>query len=205
MSDATTLKILAHQLQQLPPDQPPTRDDDDDIDVDLHDQSNYHLCSHVFFDGATCRDVAEAGHKFCRWHSTLEKRQNRAIQFAKRPRKNAIRTLEIPSIEDAFSHQLALQAVIDSIVAGAIGRGDAKQLLYALQISQVNILGKIDIPRDKFKARELEKMLEWEAREQRDAARARAAKHAQKSEKKNPQSARSTPSPATAVDVSTKR
>jgi hypothetical protein len=156
-------------------------------DISLYNREDYHLCEHVFHDGSECQCVAGANHKYCHWHTTSEQRLARRTKYAKRRTKNSILGLVIPNIEDAYSLQVAVHEVIDAIVEGRVKDRSAGHLLYALQISQNNLKGKIALPTHRRSKLELKFFLETQLEDQREAERTRARERANK---KPPQPAR---------------
>ncbi len=165
----------------------PCTDLDDAIDemkIDIHDRSKPHICTHMFHDGSFCRDIAMAGQDYCRWHSTAADRERRQVQSDRKRRSNAIENLNIPTIEDAYSHQLAMQRVLDAILDGRLRGRDAGHVLYWLQISQHNIQGKLNIPRHKLNEQELEYRFREELRDKIHAERERLRVREEKRESK---------------------
>jgi hypothetical protein len=104
----------------------------------------------------------------------------------------AIKELVIPTIEDSYSLQVAIHAVMDAIIDGRADHGRAGHLLYALQISQNNIRGSFRFPRTRFTESHLEDLLQDELRAEREAERERAEK---RKLKKPPQSIKILPEP----------
>jgi hypothetical protein len=135
---------------------------EEEVEVNLFDRNNSHLCEHLFADGAFCKMVAPRDEQFCHWHATAEDREERRYKYEKRRSKTAIKGLIIQTIEDSYSLQLAIHEVMDAIIDGRADRTRAAQLLYALQISQNNIKGHFRFPRTRFNHMDLESLLEEE-------------------------------------------
>jgi hypothetical protein len=146
---------------------------EEQIEFDLYNFNEIHLCEHQFEDGAFCHMVAPAGDHFCRWHATADDRLQRRFKYDKRRSKFAIKELIIPLIEDQYSLQLAIHEVMDAIIDGRVDQRRAGHLLYALQISQNNIRGHFHFPRVRLTEALLETSLEEQLEEERKAQRER--------------------------------
>jgi hypothetical protein len=154
-------------------------------DINLYNHEDYHLCEHVFHDGSECQCVAGAHHKYCHWHTTSAQRLARRTKYSNRRTKNSIPGLVIPTIEDPYSHQIAVHEVIDAIIEGRIKERSAGHLLYALQIAQNNLKGKIALPTHRRSKLELKWFLQAGLEDQREAENAQPCAN-----KKPPQSAK---------------
>ena len=149
-------------------------------EIDVTDISKPHACTHMFHDGNTCMNVAAPGEDFCFWHDTAAKREERRMHWAaKRRHKKAIPDLDIPTIEDPESLQIAIHEVMDAIIDGRLTDRRAGWLLYGLQLSRSNIKYQLKFNKMRYSLFNLMDDLEEEA-EERKALRA---------EKKLPQSA----------------
>jgi len=144
------------------------REEEDDICIT--DFEKDHVCRHEFHDGSACMNVASPREHFCRWHRTAAEREARRIAYAKRRTKNAIRDLQIPMIEDPESLQLAIHEVMDAIIDGRVKDRRAGHLLYALQLAQSNLKGKLFLRHSKYDVFNLMNDLE-DALQARQAAR----------------------------------
>jgi hypothetical protein len=149
--------------------------EEQEIEVDLQNFNQAHLCEHEFEDGALCQMVAPSGEHFCRWHATAADRLERRYKYEKRRSKTAIKELIIPSIEDQYSLQLAIHEVMDAIIDGRADSRRAGHLLYALQISQNNIRKHFYFPRVRLTEGLLETCLEEQLEQERKAQRERGA------------------------------
>jgi hypothetical protein len=85
---------------------------------------NTHRCRHIKVDGSGCGSRAITGEKHCYWHQTLYRQ----------PKK-----LELPALEDSNALQIALNRVVQAIVAGNTDVRTASSLLYAFSLAQVNL------------------------------------------------------------------
>ena len=174
-----------------------TETTEQEIDVDMFDETNLHLCGHKFHDGASCRCIARQNQRYCHWHTTAVQRQARRVQYAKRRTKGAIRDLIIPMIEDPYSLQIAIHEVMDAIIDGRVKDRRAGHLLYALQLSQCNMTQKLQLDRHRWHEIELKWFLEAELEEKREAEKLRREKRLLK---KQPQSV---PAPAATTEATT--
>ena len=154
-------------------------------DFDINDFENVHVCSHVFQDGSSCMNVAGPRQHYCRWHRTAAEREERLIAYSKRKNKNAIPDLDIPTIEDPESLQIAIHEVMDAIIDGRLEGRRAGQLLYALQLSLSNVKRKLHFIRDRYSVFNLIDDLD-EAQKEREQKKQEAA--AKRANKKPPQS-----------------
>lgn len=137
-------------------------------DIDFTDINQAHACEHVFHDGNTCMHVAPPGEQFCRWHDTAAKREERRMQWAaKRRNRKAIPDLDIPTIEDPQSLQIAIHEVMDAIIDGRLTDRRAGWLLYGLQLSRSNIKYHLHNPKMRYSLFNLIDDLEEDAKEKR--------------------------------------
>jgi hypothetical protein len=162
--------------------------DADELEVDLHDIKRDHLCFHTFHNGSFCDEVAMAGQRYCRWHSTAADRLARRVKASKRRTKEAIRDLLIPMIEDVYSHQIAVQEVMDAIIDGRLVDNRAAHLLYALQLAQNNIRKTMYFSHDKYTSASLENTLKEQLIEKLAAKYRHADTEKRTAKKKPPQS-----------------
>jgi hypothetical protein len=160
-------------------------------DIDLNNFNEVHECEHVFHDGNSCMNVAGPQQHFCRWHRTAAEREERRISYASRRRnKDQIEDLEIPTIEDPESLQIAIHEVMDAIIDGRLKNHQAGHLLYGLQLSLSNVKRRLHFPRTKYSVFNLINDLE-EAFEERKLEK-QAAQERRALKKKPPQSVKLT-------------
>jgi hypothetical protein len=137
----------------------------------------YPQCRYVRPSGGTCNSPALKGSHWCYYHGGLQQRQTirhsrrRAdgrfialpppqpegdatvdygtypVDTAKPGESNAQISLDLPSLEDAVSIQLALIDVAQALAANRIDTKRAGLLLYALQVASANV-EKMHIPRN---------------------------------------------------------
>jgi hypothetical protein len=87
-------------------------------------------CRHIRVNGERCRALAMQDAPFCWFHRNIRRR----------PKKEGPEPiLDLPTLEDAESIQLALSDVICSLAAGRINSKSAGTLLYGLQIAGSNL------------------------------------------------------------------
>ncbi len=96
----------------------------------------YHrvLCCHIKPNGQPCGSPALTGRKYCYFHY---------LWRTERPRRRSqpkTRLGQLPLLEDPNAVQLALQQVLNAIVANRIDLPRARLLLYGLQTAAVNVL-----------------------------------------------------------------
>jgi hypothetical protein len=148
-------------------------------DSDINDFESVHVCAHVFQDGSSCMNVAGPRQHYCRWHRTAAEREERLVAFSKRKNKNAIPDLDIPTIEDPESLQIAIHEVMDAIIDGRLEGRRA--------VSLSNVKRKLHFIRDRYSVFNLIDDLD-EAQKEREQKKQEAA--AKRANKKPPQSAK---------------
>ncbi len=80
-------------------------------------------CQHQLLNGLTCAQPALRGRKLCRFHDTTHRQKDYSL----------------PLVEDATSLQFALMQVMRAIADNALDTKRAALMLYALQISAMNL------------------------------------------------------------------
>ncbi len=141
-------------------------------------------CHHLFTDGAQCLGSAVRGSAYCRWHVHAALRQQRRDGYRGRHRVHSIPGLELPTIEDPASLQVAVHEVLDAIIDGRVRDRRAGWLLYGLQIAQANLPGKLILPAKRDTVFD-----ELKRRREQEARAKRAARRTEANTKKPPQSA----------------
>jgi hypothetical protein len=130
----------------------------------------YPECRYVRPSGGTCNAPALKGSHWCYFHGRLQERKSirhshrradgrfialpqpegdrlRTIDYGTYPDRIDSASLDLPSLEDAVSIQLALIDVAQALAANRIDTKRAGLLLYALQVASANVQ-KMHIPLD---------------------------------------------------------
>ena len=87
-------------------------------------------CRHIRSNGRRCRSLAMQGSSFCWFHTTTRKRAQPSVVGE---------ALDLPTLEDAESIQLALGDVLRGLANGKMDVRSANTLLYGLQIASTNL------------------------------------------------------------------
>lgn len=87
-------------------------------------------CRHIRTNGHRCRALAMLDTPFCWFHQTIRRRTKK---------EGPEPILELPTLEDPESVQLALSDVLCALAAGRINAKSAGTLLYGLQIAGANL------------------------------------------------------------------
>ncbi len=89
-------------------------------------------CKHIKADGEFCGSPALREREYCYFHLTA---RGRRLRMQKQIMKGEFHSLQLPTLEDANSIQVALMQVMDALVRGQIDTKVSGQLLYGLQIA----------------------------------------------------------------------
>lgn len=92
-------------------------------------------CQHLKANGVRCGSPAMREYLYCYFHQ-LWRAQAEAQPY--RPDPNAF-LYKLPLLEDANGVQLAIQQVLDAVVAGRLDLKSAHTLLYGLQTASANV------------------------------------------------------------------
>src|ERR1700729_2851607 len=99
-------------------------------------------CQHIKVDGTNCGSPAMREEKCCYFHVQW-RLKSRKIKFIAHQRENERAneraTLNLPTLEDANSVQLALAEVMRALATQQIDHRTAALLLYAFQIASYNV------------------------------------------------------------------
>lgn len=100
---------------------------------------SYHLCRHIRTNGRRCKAASLQGNIWCFYHQRLHAthqafRQTEATRGYLIPGQN----IELTTLEDRESIQLALSVVINSLATGHLDTKRATALLYGLQVASSN-------------------------------------------------------------------
>jgi hypothetical protein len=83
-------------------------------------------CEHIRINGALCRCPAMKGKRFCYFHEKSRKRMK-------------LKSLDVGSLEDHNSVQMAIQQVIRAVMMGLLDQKIAGLALYGLQTASANL------------------------------------------------------------------
>ena len=83
-------------------------------------------CQHVKTNGTRCKSPAMRNHLFCYFHRQIHDRPNFEV-------------VEIGTLEDANSVQMAIQQIVSAVVRGMIDHKAAGLALYGLQTAAMNL------------------------------------------------------------------
>jgi hypothetical protein len=100
-------------------------------------------CRHIKTNGNQCRGVALRGQPLCYFHDRLQSRERRlqaqpALTLANASQPASL-ALNIPTLEDADSIQVALSLIASALASNQLDPRRAGPLLYALQIASRNL------------------------------------------------------------------
>jgi hypothetical protein len=93
-------------------------------------------CKHVKANGEFCGSPALRGREYCYFHLTV---LGRRLRTQKHIMKGENHYLQLPTLEDANSIQMALMQVMDALLRDQIDTKVAGLLLYGLQIASSNL------------------------------------------------------------------
>ncbi len=94
---------------------------------------SYSPCHHLKANGVWCGSPALRGHRYCYFHHAW--RETRP-KFDARRKPTAV---ELPVLEDANAVQVALQRLMQAVLADQVDSRKAGLLLYALQTAASNL------------------------------------------------------------------
>ena len=120
-----------HDLQSPPPG--PTQHPS--LEERLDRANRARRCQHIRANGLRCGSPAMREYLYCYFHQ-LWRAQAEYQPF--RPDPNAF-LYKLPLLEDANGVQLAIQQVLDAVVAGRLDLKSAHTLLYGLQTASANV------------------------------------------------------------------
>ena len=102
----------------------------------------YELCRHVRTNGLQCKGAALSGGLWCYFHHRLHQRHN-AFRPTPATRGYLIpgQHIELTTLEDRESVQVALSVVINALATGQLDTKRATALLYGLQLASHNARG----------------------------------------------------------------
>jgi hypothetical protein len=93
-------------------------------------------CKHVKANGEFCGSPALRGREYCYFHLTV---LGRRLRTQKHIMKGENHYLQLPTLEDANSIQMALMQVMEALLRDQIDTKVAGLLLYGLQIASSNL------------------------------------------------------------------
>jgi hypothetical protein len=93
-------------------------------------------CKHVKANGEFCGSPALRGREYCYFHLTV---LGRRLRTQKHIMKGENHYLQLPTLEDANSIQMALMQVMEALLRDQIDNKVAGLLLYGLQIASSNL------------------------------------------------------------------
>ncbi len=99
----------------------------------------YPICRHIRTNGYQCGSPALATGAFCFYHQEFHTR-HRGFRHTELTRKYLIsgQHIELNSLEDRDSVQIALSVVINALACGQLEPRRATALLYGLQLASMN-------------------------------------------------------------------
>lgn len=102
----------------------------------------YELCRHVKTNGLQCKAAALNGGIWCYFHHRLHQ-QHRTVRQTQATRGYLIpgQHIELTTLEDRESVQVALSVVINALATGNLDIKRATALLYGLQLASNNARG----------------------------------------------------------------
>ena len=103
-------------------------------------------CKHIKANGEFCGSPALRGREYCYFHLTV---LGRRLRTQKHIMKGECHYLQLPTLEDADSIQLAVMQVMDALLRDQIDTKIAGLLLYGLQIASSNLKQGAHFEQDK--------------------------------------------------------
>jgi len=94
----------------------------------------YKECRHIKPDGAKCNAAALTGKPYCYFHNSLH-----LLKVRKRSPSKKKQLLNLPTLEDGASIQIALTQILSGIGSDSLEPRRAGLLLYGLQIAAQNV------------------------------------------------------------------
>jgi hypothetical protein len=99
----------------------------------------YPLCRHIKTNGLQCQAPALTGHQWCYFHSRLHQSHEK-FRYTGAARGYLLpgQHIELSTLEDRESVQVALSTVINALATGNLDIRRATALLYGLQLASQN-------------------------------------------------------------------
>ncbi len=99
----------------------------------------YELCRHIKTNGTSCKSPSLDGEKWCYFHHRLHQRHT-TYRHTEATRGYLVpgQHIELNTLEDRESVQLALSCVINALATGRLETRRATALLYGLQLASNN-------------------------------------------------------------------